>query len=251
MSHFAAKKFTYIGLTSSAVEILSFGGAIMSNRKFGGTIGKGYYIALILCAVAIGISGYVYYRNQNNKSGAEQEVSVTVAATLPLEQEPIQAGATQPQQTDRETPPQTTRPAGKEKLQTVSPVQGQTIAVFSMDALHYNQTTRDWRVHNGMDIAADQGTSVCAAADGTVYTVFEDDTMGMTVVIRHANGYTTEYASLDREVSVAPGDSVKMGQTIGCVGQSALLESAIGDHVHFSVTCNGELVDPTQFLAGN
>ena len=36
----------------------------MSNNKFSGKLGKGYYIALILCAVAIGITGYVYNRNQ-------------------------------------------------------------------------------------------------------------------------------------------------------------------------------------------
>ena len=118
-----------------------------------------------------------------------------------------------------------------------------------MDSLSYNQTTRDWRVHNGIDIAAEAGTPVCAAADGTVYTVYEDETMGMTVVIRHDGGYTTQYASLAQEVSVAPGDTVALGQTIGCVGQTALMESAIGDHVHFSVSCNGEVVDPAQFLS--
>ena len=42
-----------------------------------------------------------------------------------------------------------------------------------------------------------------------------------------------------------------MGQTIGYVGSSALLESAIGDHVHFSVACNGEVRDPESFLTLN
>jgi murein DD-endopeptidase MepM/ murein hydrolase activator NlpD len=39
-----------------------------------------------------------------------------------------------------------------------------------------------------------------------------------------------------------------MGQAIGTVGASALLESAIGDHVHFSVTRDGEPMDPMEFL---
>jgi murein DD-endopeptidase MepM/ murein hydrolase activator NlpD len=78
--------------------------------------------------------------------------------------------------------------------------------------------------------------------------VFEDDAMGMTVVIRHEGGYVTCYASLDQEVAVAAGDTVKLGQAIGTVGTSALLETGAGDHVHFSVTCNDEPVDPAEFL---
>ena len=118
-----------------------------------------------------------------------------------------------------------------------------------MEALSYNQTTRDWRVHDGMDIVAETGTGVSAAADGTVYTVYEDETMGMTVVIRHEGGYVTKYASLAETVSVQPGDQVAMGQPIGAVGNTALMESAIGDHVHFSVTRYEEPMDPAEFLS--
>jgi len=120
--------------------------------------------------------------------------------------------------------------------------------VYAMDSLAYNETTRDWRVHNGMDIAAEAGTKVCAAADGEVYSVYEDGAMGTTVVIRHENGYITKYASLETNVTVKPGDKVTLGQQIGTVGNTALLESAIGDHIHFSVTCNGAAMDPEAFL---
>ena len=129
------------------------------------------------------------------------------------------------------------------------PVDGETVMEYAMDCLSYNPTTRDWRVHNGIDIAAPEGAPVYAAADGTVYTVFEDETMGTTVVLRHAEGYTTRYSSLAKEVSVAPGQIVLSGDQIGIVGKTAMLETAIGDHVHFSVTCNGESVDPAEFLA--
>jgi murein DD-endopeptidase MepM/ murein hydrolase activator NlpD len=99
-----------------------------------------------------------------------------------------------------------------------------------------------------VDIAAEEGAKVCAAAAGTVYTVYEDETMGKTVVIRHDGGYVTQYSSLAEEVSVNPGDTVTVGQQIGSVGNSALLESAIGAHVHFSVSCNDTPVDPVEFL---
>ena len=71
----------------------------------------------------------------------------------------------------------------------------------------------------------------------------------MTVVIRHDGGYTTTYASLAEDVAVVPGEKVTAGQTIGYVGDTALLESAVGDHVHFSVSCNGVTVDPAEFLS--
>jgi murein DD-endopeptidase MepM/ murein hydrolase activator NlpD len=72
--------------------------------------------------------------------------------------------------------------------------------------------------------------------------------MGMTVVIRHDGGYMTTYASLAEDLAVAPGDSVALGQTIGYVGCSAMVETALGDHLHFCVTLNDEPLDPQSFF---
>ena len=210
-------------------------------------LGRGYYIAL-LCAAAVGLCGFLYYRSVNNEPMQLNDPDATVSATVPGGDVQAVAGSPQtltPDGSDTTTAP---APSGKTALKTASPVQGQTVAVFSVDALSYNQTTRDWRTHDGVDIAAEAGTKVCAAADGEVYTVYDDDELGMTVVVRHEGGYVTKYASLSEEVSVAPGDPVKLGQEIGTVGSTALLETAIGDHVHFSVTCNDEYVDPAAFL---
>ena len=225
----------------------------MRNKKFKGISGKGYYIALSLCAIAIGISGYLYYSNANEKTNQPEGQDMTVSATQPPVLDDIPAGATQPKQENPSNtePTAPSTPVTRKPIQTMSPVEGQIVAVYAMDNLSYNATTRDWRVHNGVDIAAEEGSKVCAAADGTVYTVYEDETMGMTVVIRHQDGYITRYSSLAAEVLVKSGDIVKMGQQIGWVGNTALLESAIGHHVHFSVSRNDEPVDPAEFLALN
>ena len=53
------------------------------------------------------------------------------------------------------------------------------------------------------------------------------------------------------KLHVKSGDTVKMGQQIGWVGNTALLESAIGSHVHFCVLRNDVPVDPAEFLALN
>ena len=196
--------------------------------------GKGYYIALVLCAVAIGIAGYMYFQSadqteQPQLGGSNQVID---------EDSDVQAGATLPNTTD---PVKRPYPIGR-------PVSGETVKQFAMDSLSYNETTRDWRVHNGIDIAAEAGTPVMASAAGTVTEVFQDDTMGYTVVIRHDGGYVTQYASLDENVSVKTGDTVQMGDTIGKVANTAMLETAQGDHLHFSVACNGNPLDPVAFL---
>ena len=211
----------------------------MSKRKFSKNLnGKGYYIALILCAVAIGISGYLYYQNADDEPQMSSD-PVGVVAT-----DGVQAVATEPVTTEATEP----TPTEEKTLKTAAPVAGETVAEYAMDCLSYNETTRDWRVHNGIDIAAEAGTPVMAAAAGQVYTVYDDETMGTTVVIRHDGGYTTHYASLGEDVAVEPGQTVALGQKIGTVGQTALMETALGDHLHFSVTLNDKAIDPAEFL---
>ena len=210
----------------------------MSSKKNTGSVfgGKGYYIALILCAAAIGISGYVYYRNLDHTEEVLSDAGADVAAV-----------ATHPGNSASD-PTQGSEPTEKPTLKTAAPVAGETVAEFAVDCLGYNETTRDWRTHHGVDIAAETGTQVCAAADGTVYAVYEDESLGTTVVITHDQGYTTRYASLAEEVSVVPGDVVTLGQAVGTVGNTALLENSLAPHVHFSVTCDGTSVDPAEFL---
>ena len=228
------------------------------NKLFRG--GKGYYIALVLCAAAIGITSYVYHRNANTPEAVSREETYGDVLVGTLGTEDVPVIATQPQ-TPSQAPSQSgskgnsvpteTAPASTEKktLKTVSPVAGESISGYSMEALSYNQTTRDWRVHNGIDLAAEEGAAVVAAADGEVYTVYEDETLGNTVVIRHSDGYTTRYCSLSDETAVKAGDMVAMGQTIGYAGDSAIVESTLGSHVHFSVSRYDTPMDPAEFLS--
>ena len=217
----------------------------MSNnnkKSFGSKFaGKGYYIALVLCAVAIGISGYLYYHNTNDPS--LEDPNATIDAM-----NPNATHSTSPTQPSQTNPTQPT----KKPMKTGTPVSGDVIMDYAMDCLCYNPTTRDWRTHNGMDFAGAEGTPVLAAADGTVYTIYDDETLGTTVVIRHQDGYVTTYSSLSKDISVSVGQDVTLGSPIGYVGTTALVESAMGDHVHFSVSCDGKPVDPEDFfLLGN
>jgi murein DD-endopeptidase MepM/ murein hydrolase activator NlpD len=204
-------------------------------------------LILGLCAVALWIIGYVYFRSEQQvrEASVQETYEDILVGTIGTEDVPVIA--TQPSTTAApETEPV---PTEKRTLKTMAPVEGSPIFGYSMEALSYNQTTRDWRVHNGIDLAAEDNAPVMAAADGEVYTVYEDDSMGTTVVIRHTGGYTTKYSSLAEEPAVAPGDQVTMGQVIGTVGTTALVEAAMGAHVHFSVTHLDVLMDPAEFLS--
>lgn len=130
----------------------------------------------------------------------------------------------------------------------VSPLAGETAAVFSMDQLTYDATLGDWRTHDGIDIQAPAGTAVAAAAAGTVLSVEEDHRLGTTIVVDHHNGFVTTYASLQPDTAVLAGDSVSAGGIIGTVGNTSLSEAGLGAHLHFAVTENGEAVDPAELL---
>ena len=88
-----------------------------------------------------------------------------------------------------------------------------------------------------------------AAADGTVVEVKEDDLLGVTVVLRHTGGYETTYSGLNQMPELAVGQKVTLGQPIGEVGTTALAETALGPHIHFSVTYQDMPMDPQDFLS--
>lgn len=220
----------------------------MRNEKSGGRSGKGYYIALVLCAAAIGITSYVTRPSKDKQPDTPPLLQAESAETASSQQtQALEALATE---APEESPvpssvPQQTQP---EKLRTAPPLSGSVTTLYAMDSLSYNETTRDWRVHNGVDYPGELGDPVSAAADGTVISVREDDSLGTTVVLRHTGGYETTYQNLEESVPVQLGDKVVLGQTIGSVGATALTESAIGPHVHFSVAYQDMPMDPADFL---
>ena len=78
--------------------------------------------------------------------------------------------------------------------------------------------------------------------------VEEDGRMGTAVTIDHGDGYVTTYASLQGEPLVLAGEEVAAGTPIGAVGNTSLTEAGLGAHLHFSVTRNGEAIDPAGYL---
>lgn len=246
--------------------------------------GMGFYIALLVCVLAAGVVGYFALLNNDDAALDDGELAavdqveedeareVSVPDNEParpvISQEPVTV--TRPDVTEsRETAapsapaeetgeasapaelPDTAPVIAREPThRVVSPLAGETVAAFSVDTLTYDETLGDWRTHDGIDILAEAGTPVVAASAGTVLAVEEDDLLGVTVTVDHGDGYVTTYASLQPEPPVVAGDAVDAGEALGVVGNTSLSESGLGAHLHFSVTRDGELMDPEAYLAG-
>ena len=124
------------------------------------------------------------------------------------------------------------------------PVDGSVIRIFAMDSLIYSETLNQWMTHPGVDIAASKGDPVYAVLAGTVENVYTDDMLGVTVVIRHANGLTSVYSGLKAEPPVSAGESVPLRGIIGYIGDTAIGECAERSHLHFELRYNGSPIDP-------
>ena len=223
--------------------------------------GKGFYIVLFLCVAAIGLSGWYLLttlRDPGQTVSGPVEITVTpnppehsvsqaVAKPTPTPVTPTQAPAVTP--TPR--PSASATPAAAEEPAAnvfVWPLQGEVLRGHSLETLAYDPTMGDWRTHEGLDLVAQAGAVVMAAGAGEVLAVYEDDLMGTTVTIDHGNGVTSLYANLAARPTVAEGDTVRAGDTIGAVGTSALAESALPSHLHFAMKMDGVPIDPTAYL---
>jgi septal ring factor EnvC (AmiA/AmiB activator) len=106
-----------------------------------------------------------------------------------------------------------------------------------------NNTTTRW---NGIGIAAATGTPVKAVAPGTVVSVGQLGTYGLTVIVQHGGGDYSVYASLNA-ASVVKNQAIRKGDVVGTVGVS---DPELRPHLHFEIRPQGRAVDPESWLRG-
>jgi murein DD-endopeptidase MepM/ murein hydrolase activator NlpD len=107
----------------------------------------------------------------------------------------------------------------------------------------YQGRNVDRQVHLGFDLASFAGTPIVAAARGTVLFADELGIYGNCVIVDHGMGVQSLYAHLS-SIGVAPGATVEKEQELGRSGMTGL---AGGDHLHFTMLVNGQMVNPVEW----
>ncbi len=98
--------------------------------------------------------------------------------------------------------------------------------------------------HQGVDIAAAEGTPIVAAGNGTVVTATYSSSAGNYIMVYHGNSLYTVYMHCSK-LAVSEGATVKAGDTIAYVGSTGV---STGAHLHFGISINGVYVDPLNYV---
>ncbi|MEM7671386.1 MAG: peptidoglycan DD-metalloendopeptidase family protein, partial [Pseudomonadota bacterium] len=99
-------------------------------------------------------------------------------------------------------------------------------------------------MHSGVDFAGPRGTPIFSTAGGVVTFAGRQSGYGITVKIRHAFGFETVYAHLNR-AHVKVGQYVERGERIADMGSTG---RSTGSHLHYEVRINKEPVNPAKFI---
>ena len=98
--------------------------------------------------------------------------------------------------------------------------------------------------HQGVDLAAPEGTPIYASRTGVVTTATFGKSAGYYVSINHGDGFSSIYMHMTRYV-VSKGQAVSAGQLIGYVGSTG---TSTGNHLHFGISYNGSYVNPAHYI---
>lgn len=122
-------------------------------------------------------------------------------------------------------------------IEFICPVEGSRISEAYGERIH--PKTQERMMHSGLDFAAEKGTPVKAAADGTVFETGFDAYCGNYLILQHDNGDMTYYAHCD-EIIAEMGAEVVQGEQIATVGNTG---ASTGPHLHFAVSRDGRFVE--------
>ena len=147
---------------------------------------------------------------------------------------------TRPKPSGNDTKPSTQAPSSSG---WVKPLKSYTLT--SPFGMRIHPISGKRKMHEGVDMAAPQGTPIYAAKDGKVTrTAYQAGGAGYYVSINHGDGFSSIYMHMTHYI-VKSGDYVKAGQVIGYVGSTG---GSTGPHLHFGISYKGTYVNPMQYI---
>jgi murein DD-endopeptidase MepM/ murein hydrolase activator NlpD len=139
---------------------------------------------------------------------------------------------------------QNEKKANDKKINLIIPLKGHVSELFGS---RKSPVTGKEVFHEGMDITAEKGTPILAAASGKVVKAEYVAKYGYRVTLQHNDGYSTIYAHCDK-ILVKEGQSVKSGDTIATCGETG---SDTGPHLYFELRKDGKTINPYPYLRKN
>ena len=146
----------------------------------------------------------------------------------------------------------TTRPSGTDTTPStqapsssgwIKPLRSYTIT--SAFGMRVHPISGKWRMHDGVDMSAPEGTPIYAAKAGKVtVTSYQAGGAGYYVSINHGDGFSSVYMHMTHYI-VKPGNYVSTGQVIGYVGSTG---GSTGPHLHFGISYKGTYVNPMNYI---
>ncbi len=210
---------------------------------------NGFYLVLVGCVAIVFAAGVAILMRQDEPDqpviSYKTPVGSVSDATFPANGDDGNQGedAFHPV---TEAPAASETPAPTAPTIMSKPLDGSVQTPYSGKKLTYNATTKEWRVHTGIDLAGNDGDKIKAACAGTVSSIKEDPRYGLTVILSHSGDVSTVYCGFS-QVTVKEGDQVKAEQVLGTLGGEVFCEREQGLHLHFEVLAKGTYVDPTGY----
>ena len=232
----------------------------MKNNKkggFGGFLaGRGFYAAMALCLLGAVSAAWITASRTIDSINEKNNVSVPENRVVSEEKyDPEKSlfaseDVSKPKEDVKiekpeEKPEESTFSFFKETVFSM-PVNGKIIKNHSGGELVKYEAIDEWRTHDGIDIAAETGSEIKAAADGKILSVKNDPLWGTVIEISHKGNFITVYSGLEPEVSVKTGDEIKAGDVLGTLGETNLAEVDGESHLHFAIKENGKFIDPSE-----
>ncbi len=213
--------------------------------------GKGFYVALAVCLVAVcGVAVATFIDSLPKKQGDSSSEMSMPSVTSPTTGKPVDNPVSDIPY-DKPTTPPTTAPTTAPPTKPVDtkpadlfmlPMGNEVLKPFSNGQQVFSDTMKDWRAHNGTDFKGEKGADVKAIADGTILKVENDPLWGPMIEIDHGFNIVSRYCGVTAK-DLTIGQKVKVGDVIGTLADIPV-EILDEPHLHLEILTEGQYVDP-------